>query len=107
MIPKLGWRFVAPGINPNEAALQVLGLSMYCIERKDAPGQWTQELCFKTEFKANDLFMPAQSRWQRWALIALLKACSKKKFFGCAVDSRLMSAVTSPFIEQKASPRTC
>ena len=52
MIPKLGWRFVAPGINPNEAALQALGLNMYCIERKDAPGQWTQELCFKTEFKA-------------------------------------------------------
>ena len=25
---------------------------MFCIERLDREGQWIQELCFKTEFKA-------------------------------------------------------
>lgn len=25
---------------------------MYCIERLNANGQWTKEICFKTEFKA-------------------------------------------------------
>ena len=25
---------------------------MYCIERLDTGGQWIQEICFKTEFKA-------------------------------------------------------
>ena len=25
---------------------------MYCIERLDKGGQWIQEICFKTEFKA-------------------------------------------------------
>ena len=25
---------------------------MYCIERLDMGGQWIQEICFKTEFKA-------------------------------------------------------
>ena len=25
---------------------------MYCIERLDHGGQWIQEICFKTEFKA-------------------------------------------------------
>ena len=25
---------------------------MYCIERLDSGGQWIQEICFKTEFKA-------------------------------------------------------
>ena len=25
---------------------------MYCIERLDHEGQWIQEICFKTEFKA-------------------------------------------------------
>ena len=31
--------------------LDVLSL-MYCIERLDTEGQWIQEICFKTEFKA-------------------------------------------------------
>jgi hypothetical protein len=31
--------------------LDVLSL-MYCIERLDTGGQWIQEICFKTEFKA-------------------------------------------------------
>ena len=26
--------------------------SLYCIERLDTGGQWIQEICFKTEFKA-------------------------------------------------------
>ena len=25
---------------------------MFCIQRQEAPDQWVQELCFKTEFKA-------------------------------------------------------
>ena len=25
---------------------------MYCIQRLDSGGQWIQEICFKTEFKA-------------------------------------------------------
>ncbi|QNJ02883.1 hypothetical protein [Synechococcus sp. PROS-U-1] len=25
---------------------------MYCIERLESGGQWIQEICFKTEFKA-------------------------------------------------------
>ena len=78
---------------------------MYCIERKDAPGQWTQELCFKTEFKA---FVHARTKsLATMGTYRVVESLFKEEVFGCAADSRLMSAVTSPFIEQKASPRTC
>ena len=38
-----------------------VGQVMFCIQRQEAPDQWVQELCFKTEFKA---YMCARTKSQ-------------------------------------------
>ena len=52
MIPNANCCFPASSLSRCFDRFRVCDRPVFCIERLDREGQWIQELCFKTEFKA-------------------------------------------------------